>query len=390
MTRAATRRWARLSEAWCSYGVWRSLVARFVRDEEVAGSNPVTPTTIFPCQLALSARSIGPRALIARDPADCGLGDLAARPAVARGLHVAGRRHRCLLGHGRVVRPRRSRGSRTSQSAVAGLGALVPDRTIVGSDRGNIDLAGDIRPAGSGNASGGWPRALAEVAAMFLLQLVLFQLAEEIGFTGFLQHHRQDRYHPMKLTLYVVLLWAVWHMPDHFAVEGWGIQALISAPVVVAIEVVSLFFARAIFVWFYNRTDSSVLLVAIFHASFDGSINQLSYDVVPASNTARFLIFSAVIVLFAATMIIATKGRLGRPANVVPVPEAAMRLASTHSTTLQEENRIRGTPEIACQHTTPSLAYVRAGQCMSGSCSPSSSGSSLPWETSQGAAGVPT
>ena len=24
--------------------MWRSLVARFVRDEEVAGSNPVTPT----------------------------------------------------------------------------------------------------------------------------------------------------------------------------------------------------------------------------------------------------------------------------------------------------------------------------------------------------------
>jgi hypothetical protein len=200
---------------------------------------------------------------------------------------------------------------------------------------------------------------------MFLLQLVLFQLAEEIGFTGFLPHHRQDRYHPMKLTLYVVLLWAVWHMPDHFAVEGWGIQALISAPVVVAIEVVSLFFARAIFVWFYNRTDSSVLLVAIFDASFDGSINQLSYDVVPASNTARFLIFSAVIVLFAATMIIATKGRLGRPANVVPVPEAAMRLASTHSTTLQEENRIRGTPEIGCRHTTPSPGLR---PCWSGAC----------------------
>ena len=26
------------------HGVWRSLVARFVRDEEAAGSNPVTPT----------------------------------------------------------------------------------------------------------------------------------------------------------------------------------------------------------------------------------------------------------------------------------------------------------------------------------------------------------
>ncbi len=84
--------------------------------------------------------------------------------------------------------------------------------------------------------SGGWPRALAEVAAYFLLQLVLFQLAEEIGFTGFLQHHWQDRYSPMKLTLYVALLWALWHLPDHFAEEGWGLEQLISAPVVFAMS----------------------------------------------------------------------------------------------------------------------------------------------------------
>ena len=28
-----------------SFGVWRSLVARFVRDEEAVGSNPATPTS---------------------------------------------------------------------------------------------------------------------------------------------------------------------------------------------------------------------------------------------------------------------------------------------------------------------------------------------------------
>jgi membrane protease YdiL (CAAX protease family) len=165
--------------------------------------------------------------------------------------------------------------------------------------------------------AGGWPRALAEVAAVFLLQLVLFQLAEEIGFTGFLQHHWQDRYHPMKLTLYVALLWAPWHLPDHFAEEGWGVEALISAPIVFAVELVSLFFASALFVWFYNVTAFSVLLVAIFHASFDGAINQLSHDVVPASNTARFLIFSAVIVLAATIVIITTKGQLGRNKEAV-------------------------------------------------------------------------
>jgi hypothetical protein len=30
------------------------------------------------------------------------------------------------------------------------------------------------------------------------------------------------------------------------------------------------------------------LLLAIFHASFDGAINKLSYDIVPASDTAGF------------------------------------------------------------------------------------------------------
>ena len=133
----------------------------------------------------------------------------------------------------------------------------------------------------------GWPRALAEVAGLLLLQLVFFQLAEEIGFTGFLQHHWQDRYSPMKLTLYVALLWALWHLTDHFAEEGWGLEQLISAPVVFAMEFVALFFARALFVWFYNRTGFSVLLVAIFHASFDASISKLSRDVVPASNTSE-------------------------------------------------------------------------------------------------------
>jgi hypothetical protein len=54
-----------------------------------------------------------------------------------------------------------------------------------------------------------------------------------------------------------------------------------------------------------------------------GFTNQLSYDVVPASNTARFLIFSAVIVLAATTMIIATRGQLGRVKEAAGTQAAA-------------------------------------------------------------------
>ena len=168
--------------------------------------------------------------------------------------------------------------------------------------------------------AGGWPRVLAEVGAVFILQLLLFQLLEEIGFTGFLQHHWQDRYHPMKLTVYVALLWALWHLPDYLAEEGWGVEQLIAVPVIFAIEFVSLFFARALFVWFYNRTSYSVFMVAIFHASFDAAINQLSDNVIPESTTARLLIFSGVIIIAATAVIIATKGQLGRHAPDPGVP----------------------------------------------------------------------
>ena len=107
-------------------------------------------------------------------------------------------------------------------------------------------------------------------------------------------------------------MWALWHLPDHFAEEGWGVEQLIAAPVVFAIGFVTLFFARVLLVFLYNRTGYSVLLVAIFHASFDASISRLSDDVIPGSNTARFLIFTGLIVALATAVIIATKGQLGR------------------------------------------------------------------------------
>ena len=52
VSREATRVWPEPSTVRyavvASRGVWRSLVACFVRDEEVVGSNPATPTAITP------------------------------------------------------------------------------------------------------------------------------------------------------------------------------------------------------------------------------------------------------------------------------------------------------------------------------------------------------
>ena len=84
------------------------------------------------------------------DPTDCGLRDLAVRPAVAG---IGGRVGGCcpcgLPGHCRVVGPRWCRGPRTSRCALAGPGALVPDCSVLRSCRCDADLARDLRPASS-------------------------------------------------------------------------------------------------------------------------------------------------------------------------------------------------------------------------------------------------
>jgi uncharacterized protein len=156
---------------------------------------------------------------------------------------------------------------------------------------------------------GGWPRALGAVFVVFVLQLVLFQLPEEIGWTGFLQDRWEDRYSPLKLSAMVAFPWAVWHLPDFFVEEGFGIEQFVVAPVFLIYEFVVLFFARVLIVWLYDRTGRSVLLVAIFHAAFDASISELSFDIIPGSNVARFLILSGVIVMAATAVIVATRGQ---------------------------------------------------------------------------------
>lgn len=155
----------------------------------------------------------------------------------------------------------------------------------------------------------GWARALAQVLGLFVIQLILFQLAEEIGWTGFLQDRWQDRYSPLKLSAMVAALWAVWHVPDYFADEGWGIEQLIGGLVFLLFEIVVLFFARVVIVWLYDRTGRSVLLVVVWHASFDASISELSHDIIPGSDAVKILVFMGVVVLGAVAVIVATRGR---------------------------------------------------------------------------------
>ena len=95
-----------------------------------------------------------------------------------------------------------------------------------------------ITATSAASPAGWWPRALAEVAAVFLLQLAL-PACREIASP--FSTHWQNQYHPNSPCIASVGGVAC---PDHFDEEA-GSRGAIMAPVVFAIEIVSLFFARA-------------------------------------------------------------------------------------------------------------------------------------------------
>ena len=70
-----------------------------------------------------------------------------------------------------------------------------------------------------------------------------------------------------------------------------------------------LFFARVLIVWLYEVTGRSVLLVAVFHAGFNATISELAREIIPASDTVRFLILTGVIVIAGVAVIGFTRGR---------------------------------------------------------------------------------
>jgi NAD/NADP transhydrogenase beta subunit len=149
-----------------------------------------------------------------------------------------------------------------------------------------------------------WQLLLTVVLPILLLQFALFNLAEEVGWTGFLQARLQDRPGPLKASLLVTVPFALYHLPDLFAQLGLA-TALVVLPILAATHL----FARVVLMWLYNATGASVLLVGVFHASFDTTVNGVG-QFVPGPNGTALVLATGAIALTAVGLVVATRGRL--------------------------------------------------------------------------------
>ena len=150
--------------------------------------------------------------------------------------------------------------------------------------------------------SGRWPdlAALGQVsylgdigvAAALLLWIATFGFGEEIGWRGFALHNLQQKQSPMRAALLIGVFWALCHLPEFFYKPNFialGMGGFLGF----AIGVIA---GSVLLTWLYNRSGSSILVVALWHAVFDFTTATSAAEGTIAALTSVFVMVWAIVV----------------------------------------------------------------------------------------------
>ena len=87
-------------------------------------------------------------------------------------------------------------------------------------------------------------------------------LGEELGWRAFALPRLQGKYGPLWASIILGLFWGFWHIP---AWTAWAESEL--SVVSLLVMIINTVPAAILFTWLFNRTQGSLLLVCLYHAS---------------------------------------------------------------------------------------------------------------------------
>jgi membrane protease YdiL (CAAX protease family) len=149
-----------------------------------------------------------------------------------------------------------------------------------------------------------------------LIPLVITHLFEEAGWTGFMQDTLQKRRGPLLASILVAPAFVLFHLPLSFLEAPRITLAVVQLALVqLAVQAIVVVFFRVGITWLYNVTGRSVLIVALFHSSFNsagtGSEYARRFIEELIAGPAVLLIPMVVVAVLAVLVAVLTRGRLG-------------------------------------------------------------------------------
>jgi len=137
------------------------------------------------------------------------------------------------------------------------------------------------------------------VIYFFVIAIVGGPLGEEIGWRGFLQPELLKRFNPAITSIFIALIWLLWHIPL-FWLEG----AAQSGGSIVYFGL-SVFAMAFLFTWLYLKSKGSLLLAILFHTMINYVSAFIIPSILPSSETDKtfghvstYLLFGLAILFF--------------------------------------------------------------------------------------------
>jgi membrane protease YdiL (CAAX protease family) len=100
---------------------------------------------------------------------------------------------------------------------------------------------------------------------LWVMLVIVNGFGEETGWRGYLLPELQRRWSPLMSSLIVGVVWAGWHIPAFFVSETYRQLP----PEMIPMFFVGILSGSVFLAWLYNRGGSSILLVAIWHGTFN-------------------------------------------------------------------------------------------------------------------------
>jgi membrane protease YdiL (CAAX protease family) len=167
-----------------------------------------------------------------------------------------------------------------------------------------------------------WPLFFTVFVPELLLAVVLIQIFEETAWTGFVQDTLQERHGPLLAGIMVAPAFALFHLMSNLLEAPQILLALVQ----LAVQAVASVFLRVVIMWLYNSTGRSVLVVALFHGSFNsvsGSKFTMRFMREIIAAPVSILISLAIVALVAVLVTILTRGRLAYEPGRGAAPQPA-------------------------------------------------------------------
>jgi hypothetical protein len=105
--------------------------------------------------------------------------------------------------------------------------------------------------------------------------------------------------------------------PLNALVDNWQLLFTLILPTLLIRFAIFQLCGRFVNMWLYNNTNRSVLLVGMFHATYNTTTNTYAGEFIPVPAEPWFFIVSGVVAVAAVLIILITRGRLSYKPNYV-------------------------------------------------------------------------